>query len=131
MELFFPYFLAQKKLKVIVVFFFKIRKGNTSICLNSYNKLHSDLFHMKKKLSQITKALQFLRRREHSFSDSKRIFLILHLSLRKCAYVIKTFNFWSISLRVILMENKSKPRKDNLSETTSFSVLWLLKTILS
>ena len=51
--------------------------------------VHSDLLHKKKKLTQITKVLQFLWRREHSFSDSKQIFQIVHLPLRKCAYVIK------------------------------------------
>ena len=70
---------------VIVVFFLDIQRGNTSIVVNSYNKLYSDLLHKKKKLTQITKLLQFLGRREHSFSDSKQIFQIVHLPLGKCA----------------------------------------------
>ena len=37
----------------------------------------------------VTKDIQFLCRREHSFSDSKQVFQIVHLRLRKCAYVIK------------------------------------------
>ena len=73
----------------VIVFFLKIRKGNTSICVNSYNKLHSDLLYRKKKLTQITKVLQFFWRREHSFSDSKQIFQIVQLPFRKCVYVIK------------------------------------------
>ena len=56
---------------------------------NSYNRLYSDLLLKKKKLTQNTKVQQLLWRREHSVSDFKQIFQIVHLPLRKCAYVIK------------------------------------------